>query len=104
MDAAVVAAPTTWPKALMAAAALEFPPRVPRSVITPFCQRNAWVRASPDHLTGIVDVLGVSALDPAEGAEVGHRVGTRRSGCSLPVHRDRGKEDEREGRGSSRAP
>ena len=44
---AVVAPPTIWPKALMAEAPLEFPPRVPRSVITPFCQRNAWPPAAP---------------------------------------------------------
>ena len=33
--------PTTWPRSLIARAPLPRPPRVPRSVILPFCQRKA---------------------------------------------------------------
>src|SRR5262249_21897085 len=38
----VFAEPATCPAALIPCAELEDPPSVPRSVICPFCQRNAW--------------------------------------------------------------
>lgn len=50
----------------------------------------------PDHLAGVVDGVGLSALNRAEGPEVRHHVGARRSGGSLPLPGERGKEDEGE--------
>src|SRR5438552_6542205 len=38
----VAAQPTICPLSLIASAAAESPPRVPRSVAVPFCQRTAW--------------------------------------------------------------
>src|SRR3989475_11134686 len=38
--------PTTCPKLLMPLAVLKAPPKIPRAVIAPFCQRKAW--AAPD--------------------------------------------------------
>jgi hypothetical protein len=44
---AVVDSPTIWPLSLMVFAALELPPRVPKSIIEPFSQRNAWFAEVP---------------------------------------------------------
>ncbi len=54
----------------------------------------------PDHLPGIIDVGGLSALNPAEGPEVRHHVGARRRGGSRAFLGERRKEDECESRDS----
>ncbi len=60
-----------------------------------------------DDLAGIVDRMGLSALNRPQGAEVRYRVGSGRSGSASPVRRECGNEDNGERGdcgGSSRGP
>src|SRR2546428_1025801 len=64
-------------------------PGVLRSVITPFCQRNARglkdaSKEAPPHLASVVDAESEARMVPEKGAEVLH---TRTSGPQEPVER-----------------